>query len=52
MVSHGNEVNIIFPDTIDDVVGETRNDPLSKFAGEGSTCVRVNRNSFHGLLDG
>ena len=34
MVSDGNEVNVILPDPIDDVVGKTRNDPFAEFAGE------------------
>ena len=34
MVSDGNEVNIILPDPIDDVVRKTQNDPFAEFAGE------------------
>jgi hypothetical protein len=38
MVSDGNEVNIIFPDTIDDIVGKARNDPLAEFASKGASA--------------
>jgi hypothetical protein len=34
MVSDGNEVNIILPDPIDNVVGKTQNDLFAEFAGE------------------
>ena len=33
MVSDCNKVDVILPNTIDDVVGKTRNDPLAEFAG-------------------
>ena len=40
MVSHSNEVDVILPDTIDDVVGKPRNDPLTEFAGERALVSR------------
>ncbi len=52
MVSDGNEVNVILPDPIDDVVGKTRNDPLAEFAGERGACLRVGGNPFRCLLHG
>ncbi len=50
MVSHGNEVNVILPNSIDDIVGKTRNDPLPESASERGTCFRVDGNPFGCLL--
>lgn len=52
MVSDGNEVDVILPNTIDDVVGKTRNDPLAEFAGERGAYLRVDRNPFSCLPNG
>ena len=52
MMSNCNEVNVIFPDMIDDVVGKTRNDPFAEFASDKNTGLRVSRNAFDCLLDG
>jgi len=52
MVSDGNEVNVILPYSIDNVVGETRNDPFSESASERGTCFRVGGNPFRCLLYG
>ena len=52
-MSNCNEVNVIFPDAVDDVVGKTRSDPFAEFASaDKSTGVRVSRNTFDCLLDG
>jgi len=52
MVSDGNEVNVILPDSIDNVIGETRNNPLPEPASKRGACLRVGGNPFRCLLDG
>jgi hypothetical protein len=52
MVSHGNEVDIVLPHTINNVVRVTRNDSFTEFAGKRGACLRVDRNPFRCLLDG
>jgi hypothetical protein len=52
MVSHGNEVDIIFPDTINYVERKALNDPLAEFATKRRACLRVSNNPFSCLLDG
>jgi len=52
MLSDGNEVDVILPDSIDNVVGKTRNDPLPKTASERGACFRVGGNPFRCLLHG
>ena len=44
MVSDGNEVNVILPNPINDVVGKTPNDPLAESASERGACFRVSEN--------
>lgn len=52
MVSHGNEVDIIFPDTVNYVERETLNDALAELSSKEHACLRVGNNPFRGLLDG
>ena len=52
LVSHGNEVNIILPDTVNYVERKTLNDSLAEFTSEGCACLPVNNNPFRCLLDG
>ena len=52
VVSHGNEVDIILPDTVNYVERKTLNESLAKFASEGRACLRVNNNPFRCLLNG
>ena len=52
MVSDSDEIDVIFPDTIDDVVRETRNDSLAEFATKRGTRLRMGGNPFRCLLDG
>ena len=52
MVSHGDEVDIIFPNTVNYVERKTLNDSLAEFAGERRTSLRVSNNPLRCLLDG
>lgn len=52
LVSDGDKVDVIFPNTIDDVVRKTRNDPLSEFTTKGRACLRMRGNPIRCLLDG
>ena len=52
LVSDGNKVDMILPDTIDDVVWKARNDPLSEFITKESACFRMRGNPIRCLLDG
>jgi hypothetical protein len=52
MVRDGNEVNVIPPYSINNVVGEALKDPFSESASERGTCFRVSGNSFRCLLYG
>ena len=51
MVSDGNNVDIILPDSINQTVGETMNNSFAELASEWSACFRVGRNPFRRLLD-
>ena len=52
LVSHCDEVNVIFPNTINDAERKTLNDSLAEFAREGHACLRVKNNPFCCLLNG
>ena len=41
MVSDGNKVNVILPDSINDAVRKTQNNPLAKLTSERGACLRV-----------
>jgi hypothetical protein len=51
-VSDGNEVDMIFPDTVNYAERKTLNDSLAEFAREGRAWLRVNNNPFRRLLNG
>ena len=52
VVRDRNEVDMIFPDTVNYVERKTLNDSLAKFASEGRARLRVNNNPFRCLLNG
>ena len=51
-MGHCNEVNVILPNTIDNIVGKARNNPLAEFPSKGSTRFWVSSNAFDCLFDG
>lgn len=50
MVSHGNEVNVVLPEAIDDAVGKAQNDPFAQPTRNRCARLRIGRDAFYRVL--